>query len=132
MEKWPRLLKAGGLYTLTKSVYYFSSPLLRIKTYLKTFQFFYRTKVLQYDLVHFRVNILLYKLYLQVAFRFVACSLIGDVQVCCLCGSTPALLDIEQAAAQCFKNSTDILKSASQCTPRNFPSNVTVDGGILG
>lgn len=132
MGKWPPLLKAGGLYTLTKSAYFFSSPLLRIKTYLRIFQYFCRTKVLQYNLVDFKVNILLKKSYLQVAFRFVACSLIGDVQVCCLCGSTPALLDIEQAAAQSFKNSTDILKSASQCAPRNFPSNVNVDGGILG
>ncbi|XP_030762109.1 protein fuzzy homolog [Sitophilus oryzae] len=67
-----------------------------------------------------------------VAFRFVACSLISDVQVCCLCGSTPALVNIEQAAAQCFKNSTDILKSASQCVPRNFPNTMVVDSGILG
>ncbi|XP_076273696.1 fuzzy planar cell polarity protein-like protein [Rhynchophorus ferrugineus] len=67
-----------------------------------------------------------------VAFRFVACSLISDVQVCCLCGSTPALVNIEQFAAQCFKNSTDLLKSASQCVPRNFPSSVSIDSGILG
>ncbi|XP_066253877.1 protein fuzzy homolog [Euwallacea similis] len=67
-----------------------------------------------------------------VAFRFIACSLSPDVQVCCLCGSSPSLMEIEQAATQCFKNSTDILKAASQCIPRNFPQSVAVDGGILG
>ncbi|CAG9761897.1 unnamed protein product [Ceutorhynchus assimilis] len=67
-----------------------------------------------------------------VAFRFVACSLISDVQVCCLCGTTPALIDIEQSATQCFKNSSDILKAASQCSPRNFPYTIAVDNGILG
>ncbi|KAL1509312.1 hypothetical protein ABEB36_004074 [Hypothenemus hampei] len=67
-----------------------------------------------------------------VAFRFVACSLISDIKVCCLCGSTPSLLDVEQAATQCFKNSTDILKSASHCVPRNFPQSITLDCGVLG
>ncbi|XP_060531594.1 protein fuzzy homolog isoform X2 [Cylas formicarius] len=67
-----------------------------------------------------------------VAFRFVACSIMPDIQVCCLCGSTPSLKDIEYSAAQCFKNSMDILKSAEQVSPRHFPNSFVIDGGILG
>lgn len=66
------------------------------------------------------------------AFRFVCCTLIPEVQLCCLCGSTPVLSEIEHLATNCFKNSADILGSAIQCHPRNFPLNCHIDGGILG
>lgn len=66
------------------------------------------------------------------AFRFVCCTLIPEVQLCCLCGSTPVLSEIEHLATNCFKNSADILGSAIQCHPRNFPLNSHIDGGILG
>lgn len=68
----------------------------------------------------------------NVAFRFVTCTLIPDVQLACLCGPTPTLNEIEHSATNCFKNSTDILNTAVQCHPRNFPSSCHVDGGILG
>lgn len=81
----------------------------------------------------FYINILFIKLFLiQVAFRFIALKLISDVQLCCLCGPTPILKDIEHSATQCFKSSADILTSAVQCHPRNFPSSCQVDNSILG
>ncbi|KAH0812782.1 hypothetical protein GEV33_010014 [Tenebrio molitor] len=67
-----------------------------------------------------------------VAFRFVCCTLIPEVQLCCLCGPTPVLSEVEHSATNCFKNSADILTSAIQCHPRNFPSSCHIDGGILG
>ncbi|RZC40534.1 fuzzy -like protein, partial [Asbolus verrucosus] len=67
-----------------------------------------------------------------VAFRFVCCTLIPDVQLCCLCGPTPVLTEIEHSATNCFKSSADILNSAIQCHPRNFPAACHIDGGILG
>ncbi|KAJ8984368.1 hypothetical protein NQ317_003516 [Molorchus minor] len=67
-----------------------------------------------------------------VAFRFVACTLIPEVQLCCLCGPTPILNDIEHSVTQCFRNSTDILNAAVQCSPKNFPSSYNIDGGVLG
>lgn len=66
------------------------------------------------------------------AFRFVCCTLIPDIQLCCLCGPTPVLTEVEFSATNCFKNSADILSSAIQCHPRNFPSTCHIDGGILG
>lgn len=66
------------------------------------------------------------------AFRFVCCTLIPDVQVCCLCGPSPTLQDVEHSATQCFKNCSDILSAAIQCHPRNFPLSCQIDGGILG
>ncbi|CAH1174065.1 unnamed protein product [Phaedon cochleariae] len=67
-----------------------------------------------------------------VAFRFVVCTLIPEVQICCLCGATPVLSEIEHSVMQCFKNSTDILSAAVQCVPRNFPTTCILDGSILG
>ncbi|XP_044254046.1 protein fuzzy homolog [Tribolium madens] len=67
-----------------------------------------------------------------VAFRFVCCTLIPDIQLCCLCGPTPVLSEVEFSATNCFKNSADILSSAIQCHPRNFHSTCHIDGGILG
>ncbi|XP_018568218.1 protein fuzzy homolog isoform X2 [Anoplophora glabripennis] len=67
-----------------------------------------------------------------VAFRFVACTLIPEVQLCCLCGPTPVLNDVEHSVMQCFKNSTDILNSALHCFPKNFPNNYAIDGNVLG
>ncbi|XP_072382705.1 protein fuzzy homolog [Diabrotica undecimpunctata] len=67
-----------------------------------------------------------------VAFRFVVCTLIPEVQICCLCGPNPPLNEIELSATQCFRNSTDILNSAAQCVPRNFPSSYIIDTNILG
>lgn len=69
---------------------------------------------------------------LTVAFRFVVCTLIPDVQICCLCGPKPTLTEIEHSATQCFKNSTDILTAAAQCLPRNFPLTYHIDSNILG
>ncbi|KAG5877686.1 hypothetical protein JTB14_003841 [Gonioctena quinquepunctata] len=67
-----------------------------------------------------------------VAFRFVSCTLVPEVQLCCLCGPTPVLSEIEHYVTQCFKNSTDILNAAVQCVPRNFPEACSIDGSILG
>ncbi|XP_074038172.1 fuzzy planar cell polarity protein-like protein isoform X2 [Leptinotarsa decemlineata] len=67
-----------------------------------------------------------------VAFRFVTCTLVPEVQLCCLCGPTPVLSEIEHYVTQCFKNSTDILKAAVQSVPRNFPVTCSVDPSILG
>lgn len=67
-----------------------------------------------------------------VAFRFVVCTLIPEVQLCCLCGPTPPLNEIELSATQSFRNSADILNSAAQCIPRNFPASYIIDSSILG
>ncbi|XP_063927858.1 protein fuzzy homolog [Zophobas morio] len=67
-----------------------------------------------------------------VAFRFVCCTLIPEIQLCCLCGPTPILSEVEHSATNCFKNSADILSSAIQSHPRNFPISCHIDGGILG
>ena len=66
------------------------------------------------------------------AFRFVCCTLIPEIQLCCLCGPTPILSEVEHSATNCFKNSADILSSAIQSHPRNFPISCHIDGGILG
>ncbi|KAK9871041.1 hypothetical protein WA026_009999 [Henosepilachna vigintioctopunctata] len=66
------------------------------------------------------------------AFRFVTCTLIPDVQICSLCGPTPSLLEIEHLATQCFKSSTETLTAAVQTHPRNFPLMYQIDEGILG
>ncbi|KAJ8945100.1 hypothetical protein NQ318_005281 [Aromia moschata] len=67
-----------------------------------------------------------------VAFRFVACTLIPEVQLCCLCGPTPILNDIEHSVLQCFKNSHGHIKCSSPVLSRNFPASYCIDGGILG
>lgn len=68
----------------------------------------------------------------KAAFRFVTCSLLPDVQVCCLCGPEQQLEEIENSAAYCFKSTMEILGSAVQCHPRNFPATIQLDAGILG
>ncbi|CAG9865513.1 unnamed protein product [Phyllotreta striolata] len=62
-----------------------------------------------------------------VAFRFVVCLLVPNVQICCLCGLTPTLQEIEHSVKQCFKNSTDLLTAA-----KNYSPNFNVDTNILG
>lgn len=71
-------------------------------------------------------------IFFQGAFRLVSCTLIPDVVVCCLCGPTPPLDEIEQSACQNFKASMEILRSAEEVHPRNFPHSVQLDAGILG
>lgn len=66
------------------------------------------------------------------AFRFVACTLIPDVQICSLCGPTPNLVEIERSVTQCFKSSTELFTAALHTHPRNFPASCQVDSGILG
>ncbi|GJQ65047.1 fy [Trypoxylus dichotomus] len=66
------------------------------------------------------------------AFRFLAITLMSDVQVCCLCGPTPLLEQIEHLASQCFKSIMENLGSAVHCYPRNFPTSMQMDTGILG
>lgn len=61
-----------------------------------------------------------------------AVTLIPEVQVCCLCGASPTLEQIELSAAKCFKSSHEILYCAVQTHPVNFPLEVKLDEGILG
>ncbi|KAK4886119.1 hypothetical protein RN001_002390 [Aquatica leii] len=68
----------------------------------------------------------------NIAYRFVACMLIPHIQVCCLCGSTPLIKDIEFSASQCFKSTLEALESALQCHPRNIPSSIQLEAGVLG
>lgn len=68
----------------------------------------------------------------NVAYRFVAVMLIPNVQICCLCGPTPVLEEIEHSAAQCFKSTLEILESAVRCHPSNFPHSLDAEFGILG
>ncbi|KAF5284601.1 hypothetical protein FQR65_LT02427 [Abscondita terminalis] len=68
----------------------------------------------------------------NVAYRFVACMLIPHVQVCCLCGSTPPIKDIEFSASQCFKSTLEVFELALQCHPRNIPSSLQLEAGVLG
>ncbi|XP_022912574.1 protein fuzzy homolog isoform X2 [Onthophagus taurus] len=66
------------------------------------------------------------------AFRFISVTLIPDVQLCCLCGPTPSLEEVEQFSTQSFKNLLEVLAAAGQCYPKNFPSSLQFDQGILG
>ncbi|CAH1970623.1 unnamed protein product [Acanthoscelides obtectus] len=67
----------------------------------------------------------------KVAFRFVVCTLMPDVMLCCLCGSTPALNDIKHFAMQCFRNSTSMLGAVVNSSPRSFPSSWNIGSSIL-
>ncbi|KAF5281950.1 hypothetical protein FQA39_LY00474 [Lamprigera yunnana] len=68
----------------------------------------------------------------NVAYRFVACILIPHVQVCCLCGPTPSIKDIEYSALQCFKSTLELFEAALQCHPRNIPNSLLLEAGVLG
>ncbi|KAK5643566.1 hypothetical protein RI129_007411 [Pyrocoelia pectoralis] len=68
----------------------------------------------------------------NVAYRFVACILIPHVQVCCLCGSTPLIKDIEYSASQCFKSALEVIEMALRCHPRNLPNSIQLESGVLG
>ena len=59
-------------------------------------------------------------------------TLVNNVQVLALCGPTPDLSEIERLAIQCWRNSIEILRTSEQCYPRNFPSTISLDSGILG
>lgn len=76
---------------------------------------------------------LYYYLFLsKVAFRLVSVSLVNGIQVLALCGPTPDLIEVEKLAIQCWRNHIDILRSAEQCYPQCFPSEMSLDPGILG
>lgn len=64
---------------------------------------------------------------IQLAYRLVNISLLNNVQVLALCGPNPELNEIERLAIQCWRNSTDLLRTAEQCLPHSI-----VDTGILG
>nr|CAI5863406.1 unnamed protein product [Callosobruchus analis] len=67
----------------------------------------------------------------KVAFRFVVCTLMPDVMLCCLCGSTPVLNDIKHFAMQCFKNSTSMLSTVITYNPQTFPTSWNIGSSIL-
>ena len=67
----------------------------------------------------------------QVAFRLVSITLINGVQVLALCGPSPELAEVERLAVQCWRSNLEVLRTAEQSYPRNFPSTTTLDSGIL-
>ena len=69
---------------------------------------------------------------MQVPFRLVVCMLVAGVQVCALCGPSPALTEVEHASLQCWKGAVDVLRAAEQCCPRNFPPSIQLDTGVMG
>lgn len=67
----------------------------------------------------------------NIAYRFTACMIIPNVQVCCLCGPTPLLEQMEHFVNNCFKSNLETLESAVQYHPRNFPSSLQLEPNIL-
>ncbi|KAJ8672488.1 hypothetical protein QAD02_003747 [Eretmocerus hayati] len=68
----------------------------------------------------------------NLAYRLVNITLVNNIRVLSLCGPNPELSEIERLATQCWRNSTEVLRSSEQCYPRNFPLAMTLDSGILG
>ncbi|XP_044732200.1 protein fuzzy homolog [Chrysoperla carnea] len=68
----------------------------------------------------------------EVAFRLVTCTLIKNVVVCTICGPAPELAEVDHIVVQCFKTMVEVLKSAEQCYPRNFPQSLQLAPEILG
>ncbi|XP_014207801.1 protein fuzzy homolog [Copidosoma floridanum] len=68
----------------------------------------------------------------ELAYRLVSVNLVNNVQVLALCGPNPTLNEIERLATQCWRSSLESLRVSEQCYPRNFPSTMSVDPGVLG
>ncbi|KAG8223505.1 hypothetical protein J437_LFUL004973 [Ladona fulva] len=70
----------------------------------------------------------------NVPFRLVTCRLLPWAEVLVLCGPKPSLQDVERIAIQSWRLGNETLRAANvHCpTPRNIPSSLMIDGGILG
>uniref|UniRef100_A0A1B6D4W3 FUZ/MON1/HPS1 first Longin domain-containing protein n=2 Tax=Clastoptera arizonana TaxID=38151 RepID=A0A1B6D4W3_9HEMI len=68
----------------------------------------------------------------SVPFRLISICLTTGVWVLALCGPTPDLCTIEQAAVKLWKPSIESLKIALQVYPRNIPSFLQIHQCILG
>lgn len=66
------------------------------------------------------------------AFRVVSIPLSASMAICAICGAEPVLQDIQMMVQHTFKNDIDMLLSAENCVPRNFPDEIDFDSRILG
>ncbi|GAB1598556.1 protein fuzzy homolog, partial [Argonauta hians] len=67
-----------------------------------------------------------------VPYRLLVFNLIRNVQVCLLCGSSPALGKLEKEIPRFWRPALDTLKSIRQIYPQNFQISATIDPNILG
>lgn len=68
-----------------------------------------------------------------IAYRFVCVPIYQNVSVCILCGAEPRYGDIEYLVQQIWTNNEyGMLETAEMCYPRNFPSTLLLNQGILG
>ncbi|CAL1546698.1 unnamed protein product, partial [Lymnaea stagnalis] len=64
--------------------------------------------------------------------RLLTFELLGQVELCVICGPTPTLVELEREVPRFWQAAVDTLRSASQTSPRNFPTSMDVDSNILG
>ncbi|XP_046391015.1 protein fuzzy homolog [Ischnura elegans] len=70
----------------------------------------------------------------KVPFRLVTCHLLPWAEVLVLCGPEPSLDIIEKVACQMWQVGSETLRAANiHCpSPRNIPSSINLDPGVLG
>uniref|UniRef100_A0A182J7N3 Fuzzy n=1 Tax=Anopheles atroparvus TaxID=41427 RepID=A0A182J7N3_ANOAO len=67
-----------------------------------------------------------------IAYRFISIPLTQGVSICALCGAEPPYDVLQGLSQQFWMSELDMLISAEQNYPKNFPPTVELDGHILG
>lgn len=68
----------------------------------------------------------------DIAYRFISIPITQSANICCLTGAEPTYSDLHNRAQLFWKSHIETLMSSELCFPRNFPSNIELDSGILG
>ncbi|KFB38700.1 AGAP008489-PA-like protein [Anopheles sinensis] len=68
----------------------------------------------------------------SIAYRFISIPLTQGVSICALCGAEPPYDVLQGMSQQFWMSELDMLISAEQNYPKNFPQTVELDSHILG
>ncbi|XP_001654982.2 protein fuzzy homolog isoform X1 [Aedes aegypti] len=67
-----------------------------------------------------------------IAYRFISIPITQGVSICALCGAEPPYDKLQTMSQQFWMNEIDLLITAEQNYPKNYPATVELDSSILG
>ncbi|XP_058822999.1 protein fuzzy homolog isoform X1 [Topomyia yanbarensis] len=67
-----------------------------------------------------------------IAYRFISIPITQGVSICALCGAEPPYDKLQTMSQQFWMNEIDLLITAEQNYPKNYPATIELDSSILG
>lgn len=78
------------------------------------------------------MQLFVFFLIFQIAYRLITVPILHNVSLCVLCGAEPLYMEVQALAQQIYAPVLVSLQAVDSCYPRNLPNGLELDESILG